>query len=429
MKPAARARHRQHLIEAATAIIARDGLTGLTFRAAADEVGTTTAPFTYAFGSKDVLLREVARYAWESVWGPLDDRSPPVASNADALTLLRERLERSVPLERPVPIGLRAYAEIFFQNLRDPQIAPILAGSSDWSRRGRQRHVALIRAAQRQGMIDTGHDPNHLIWPFYQLVGGLLVESLYYPDHLPASLVPKLWNRGFTALAESPPVEPDRSVPPVTRSTAPHQADDPHADDPHAAALVDVAMRVVARDGLSGLTFRAAARELGTTTAPFTYAFGSKAAMLEALGRRVFFDVWDPSLTTAPLAPGESPLERLRTIYERSLPLDRPVRPELRAYAEIFFQNLRNPELARTRTASVSWSKPISRNVARIARQAGERGEVATDGRMSELLVLLDAIAGGLLIVGLHYPRYLTAARLRANWSTTFSALAIANER
>lgn len=418
MNSAKRERHRQYLLEAAAAIVARDGLSGLTFRAAADEVGTTTAPFTYAFGTKEKLLGEVARYAWESVWGPVDATDRDVPAGADAATLLRDRFGRSLPLEHPPPIGLRVYAEIFFQNLRDPAVAPILEESATWSRRLRHRHVALLRAAQREGLIDAAHDPTQLVWPFYQLVGGLLVESLYYPDHLPPRLLPRLWERGFSALMESRPA----THPPSPFPVAPAHSPSPDAD-PHTDALLDAAMAIVARDGLNGLTFRAAARAIGTTTAPFTYAFGSKAAMLEALGHRLFFDVWDPLLAAAPLTEGESAVDRLRRIYERALPLHRPVRPELRAYAEIFFQNLRNPELGRTRSASVAWSKPVNRAIGRVVKEAQERGEIDVAGSTSELLVLLDAIAGGLLIVGLHYPRYLPAARLRANWTTMFSAL------
>lgn len=118
-----------------------------------------------------------------------------------------------------------------------------------------------------------------------------------------------------------------------------------------------------------------------------------------------------------------TPLDRLRLRYERALPLHRPVRSELRAYAELFFQNLRNPELARTRATSVDWSKTINRDLARLVDDARDAGEITGEGRASDLLILLDAIAGGLLIVGLHYPRYLPAARLRANWATIFAAL------
>jgi AcrR family transcriptional regulator len=414
MKPANRARHRRHLVEAATAIVARDGLAGLTFRSAADEVGTTTAPFTYAFGTKDDLLLAVARHAWESVWGPIDDPASSAEGQADAVERLRLLLERSVPLMQPAPMGLRAYAEIFFQNLRDPSLRPILAESSEWSRLLRRRHVALLRAAQKDGAIDRRHDPNHLVWPFYQLVGGLLVESLYYPDHLPPKLLPRLWERGFSALVASRPTAANS---PIAVHAANPTGD--RVDDPHMESLIDAALEVVARDGLSGLTFRAAARELGTTTAPFTYAFGSKSAMLEALGERVFFDVWP--LETPPM--DATPLDRLRLRYERALPLHRPVRSELRAYAELFFQNLRNPELARTRATSVDWSKTINRDLARLVDDARDAGEITGEGRASDLLILLDAIAGGLLIVGLHYPRYLPAARLRANWATIFAAL------
>ncbi|HLI60734.1 MAG TPA: TetR family transcriptional regulator [Solirubrobacteraceae bacterium] len=53
-------------------------------------------------------------------------------------------------------------------------------------------------------------------------------------------------------------------------------------------ALLDAAIRVVARDGLRGLTYRAVAAEAGVTHGLVTRHFGSRAAMIEeALGHAV----------------------------------------------------------------------------------------------------------------------------------------------
>ena len=63
----------------------------------------------------------------------------------------------------------------------------------------------------------------------------------------------------------------------------------PKLHDAHTAeALVDTAERIVEADGLEALTVRRVAEELGTTTRAVYSAFGSKDALVGALGRRAF---------------------------------------------------------------------------------------------------------------------------------------------
>lgn len=65
-------------------------------------------------------------------------------------------------------------------------------------------------------------------------------------------------------------------------------------------ALLDAAIRVVARDGLRGLTYRAVAAEAGVTHGLVTRHFGSRAAMIEeALGHAVQHSIAVSSLESA----------------------------------------------------------------------------------------------------------------------------------
>ena len=55
-----------------------------------------------------------------------------------------------------------------------------------------------------------------------------------------------------------------------------------------AAALLDAAERIVHADGLEGLSVRRVASDVGTTTRAVYSLFGSKDALVAALGRRAF---------------------------------------------------------------------------------------------------------------------------------------------
>lgn len=64
------AERRQRLIGVAREVIADEGVAACTFRRLAAAAGCSTRPFTHAFGTRDVLLREVALSTW--VDSPID---------------------------------------------------------------------------------------------------------------------------------------------------------------------------------------------------------------------------------------------------------------------------------------------------------------------------------------------------------------------
>lgn len=70
----------------------------------------------------------------------------------------------------------------------------------------------------------------------------------------------------------TPAAQPAQTAPPPPRPSYAEGRD----------ALLDAAARVVARDGFAGLTYRAVAREAGTTHGLVGYHFGSRDALIEA---------------------------------------------------------------------------------------------------------------------------------------------------
>src|SRR5262245_5003204 len=67
-----------------------------------------------------------------------------------------------------------------------------------------------------------------------------------------------------------------------------------------ARALLDAAERIVDADGVDALSVRRVAREVGTTTRAVYSVFGSKEALLAALGRRAF-EILERELDTLPV--------------------------------------------------------------------------------------------------------------------------------
>jgi AcrR family transcriptional regulator len=56
--------------------------------------------------------------------------------------------------------------------------------------------------------------------------------------------------------------------------------------------LLDIAIRVIADRGLQACTFRTLAREAGASTMTYTYEFGTRDSLIEAIIERVFERAW-----------------------------------------------------------------------------------------------------------------------------------------
>src|SRR5215212_10855269 len=70
-------------------------------------------------------------------------------------------------------------------------------------------------------------------------------------------------------------------------------------DEQTAAALLDAAERIAERDGLTALSVRRVANEVGTTTRAVYSLFGAKEGLVAALGARAF-DLLGASVAALP---------------------------------------------------------------------------------------------------------------------------------
>ncbi|OIJ66438.1 TetR/AcrR family transcriptional regulator [Streptomyces mangrovisoli] len=174
------------------------------------------------------------------------------------------------------------------------------------------------------------------------------------------------------------------------------------------AALLDAAVRVVARGGLRRLTYRAVAEEAGVTHGLVVHHFGSRDALIEeALAHAV-----RSSLSSSALEPGTG------SVQDFSAGLADMVEsgPDLQAFQyELLLEARRRPELlpqmrglyeeyfeATRRELSQMLERPVDRGLSRLVFAAleglvlhqlvfGERA--VTEEALAELRVLLDRLA------------------------------------
>jgi AcrR family transcriptional regulator len=105
-------------------------------------------------------------------------------------------------------------------------------------------------------------------------------------------------------------------------------------------ALLDATLRVVARDGFDGLTYRAVAKEAGTTHGLVSYHFGSREALVHEAAAKASRQAVDGA---ALMPEGAAPEDFVRDL---SASVERDLHTHLFQY-EMALQSRRRPDLGR----------------------------------------------------------------------------------
>jgi len=155
--------------------------------------------------------------------------------------------------------------------------------------------------------------------------------------------------------------------------------------------VVDAAVRVIARDGLSGASLRAIAREIGYTTGVVMHYFRDKEELLVAAAEAVF-GPFDEALTEA-MRMADS-FEGLRRICLIPLPVTRAAQVIPRIYLQVVANAETEPAFAeafRTRYAAVR--EGIQTLLASGQRNGCFRSDFDPVAQCDVLCALVDGLA------------------------------------
>ena len=187
---------RTAMIDIAIELIADGGLGGLTFRKLAARAGTSTAPFTTEFGSREAMLEDVVKVVWRRLGvrpGELEAEEP--------LATLRDVLRRATPVEEPVNPLLKAWLELYVEAIDN---APLKKALREVEAEGYPSYIGLIERCQAAGEISKAHDPEDLLSALWALGDGLLLGYLLHPDFFTGERTNRIWEQGFGALVTDP---------------------------------------------------------------------------------------------------------------------------------------------------------------------------------------------------------------------------------
>jgi AcrR family transcriptional regulator len=379
----AEAEQREELLDAAWTVAAREGLAACTYRRVAAEAGTSTTPLTRQFPSRRELL--------VALFGKL-------AAEDDAAR--SDEAPEGDPLKAVIAEGLEALAggsagaarrrvalDMAFEGRSDETIAKRVRARD----RGRMaRWTGLAEQARKAESIRIDRPVGELVDQLVSLLDGLEFATLIYPERLPAGHVSELWNRGALQLVSagvSPGVHQRLVIPEGAASRRLLLGD---SEVTRRQELLAIAFRVTARDGLAGLSFRALAGEAGTSTTPFTYAFGSRERLLSEMVRAIWAGIFDIRELAAMIP---SPVDRLFAEWAAEFSDDREQVDRERVYYALHHEALTDRALAELMLRGDTDGFANSLVLVEAGR---EQGLVRKDMSPSDLVDTIYALADGI---------------------------------
>lgn len=190
---------RERLVGVARDLIAREGVAACTFRRLAAAAGTSTRPFTHAFGTRDNLLRAVALTTWDDspidVHGSAGDLERPADWNC--IDELRTMGEHWLPLTEQAALAERIYVEIQLFAFNHPELLAMLVSMSDAANAEIAR---LLDEGKRRGQVRDDVASAELVIAYWALMDGLSIRAMYQAEPAMIDRVRRLWSDGVERL-------------------------------------------------------------------------------------------------------------------------------------------------------------------------------------------------------------------------------------
>lgn len=376
-------RQREELLDLAWKLAARDGLAACTYRALAAEAGTSPTPFVRCFPTRQELLLGL----FEKLASGEEESRGEMARTGDPLdALIAEGLmvleEDAVSADRR-----RVSVDMAFEGARDPALGRRVR-ARDRERAG--RWLELLDEGGSRGLVREDRLAGEILDQLVSLLDGLVFANVIYPKRLSSEHVSRLWEGGVRRLVDpavSPGVHQRLVIPdgPTSRTLLLGDREITRRQE-----LLGVAFRVTARDGLAGLSFRSLAREAGTSTAPFTYAFGTREKLLADMVRSIWAGIFEVR-ELASMIP--SPVDRFFAEWAAEFSDDREQVDRERTYYELHHGALTDPSLARLLLEGDEHGFAVTMALIEAARGQGlVRDDVSAEDIVDTLYALVDGI-------------------------------------
>ena len=379
---------RETILDAAEALILRDGIDGIRAQSLADEAGISIATPYHYFESLDAII--TAAHARSSGQGAARRDAVVVAAGEDPVAQLRALLIDDF-VGTPTAVREAWLVRLEYQRraiFDDALRANVRAGEQD----ALDRIARIITAGQAAGSVPAEVPASTLADRLLALscgLGALLLVDVITSEHASVLLSDAVDDR-----ASWLSVAPEHAEPAALAAPA-----EPAHED-RATEILDQTIGLIAEAGVAGVHFRDVALRAGTSLTLPRYYFPTIPRLVAAAFAR------DLEIAQARMGPTADavadPLERLAYTY---MPKDASElaarRPTLVLWFEYLRLGERDPDArsaARARLAAwINYSIALGQDLAQAAIIPGER--VTRD--RAERLVAVNTGASGLWLLGL----------------------------
>ena len=169
---------RDALVDLAIELIAEKGYQACTFRALAEKAGTSTAPFTYEFGSRRKMIEAVVRRSYEIAWP-----EKMIESETDPVERLFESFAGMIRIEGEGAMQfVRALYEVYLHAPRDPELLALVKEIEDGIHPG---YITLVDEARDAGRIPVDRDSEAVVDEIWAALDGINIARFSYPERFP----------------------------------------------------------------------------------------------------------------------------------------------------------------------------------------------------------------------------------------------------
>jgi len=182
--------------------------------------------------------------------------------------------------------------------------------------------------------------------------------------------------------------------------------------------LLEVAVELISEEGLNACTFRALAERAGTSTRVFTYEFGTRQQLLEAVLDYLWEAAW-PGWKE--IGNPEELDDPLLVYYEICLnEIEDRHYHHSNAYLELFKVSAHDSEIS-------EWLSELDEEMlelhSALIAAAQKKGQVPAEMRPEDVVSIFWALEDGIKIARLTYGDYFTPERMKRLFDLTFDAL------
>jgi AcrR family transcriptional regulator len=177
-RPSVEEHRRKEILEAACGAIAERGFAAVRIADIAARAGTSTGTVHYYFATKEDVLHEALRYAFEqSLWRQM--------AELEKLRSPRRRLIRLIELNLPEdPAVIQewiVWMEFWIEALHQPALRPV---NEELYGHWRRLVAGIIEQGQQQGSFDATIDAEDLANRLIALIDGLAIQVLLHSQQM-----------------------------------------------------------------------------------------------------------------------------------------------------------------------------------------------------------------------------------------------------